>query len=90
MKRRRLQLAACAALAIAAAQADGASKMFKCVEGGRTIYQQQACAVVAEPASAASAARASAKASGVATAAASGAKVKRASPAASSAPATSR
>jgi hypothetical protein len=28
----------------------GASKLFKCIEGGRTVYQQQACSVTSEPA----------------------------------------
>jgi len=28
----------------------GASKLFKCIEGGRTVYQQQACSATSEPA----------------------------------------
>ena len=44
--------AAGAAIALAALPGAGfgASKLFKCVEGGRTIYQQQACSVNSEPA----------------------------------------
>jgi hypothetical protein len=83
----RARLVACAALALAAAHAQGASKMFKCVEGGRTIYQQQACAVVAEPASAP---RAAAKASAAVASASADVRVRQALPAASSAPAARR
>ena len=93
-------LAASAALALAA-QAAGdaaAAQMFKCVEGGRTVYQQQACPVNSQPEPAASAPQAVAKAS---TAAAKGSaaadpasagarKLTRPSPAASSGPATPR
>ena len=91
MKLRRAQLAACAALALAAAQAEGGSQMFKCIEGGRTIYQQRACAVTAQPESAASAPHATPKASSpVASASTGAAKVRQAPPAASPAPAARR
>ena len=42
----------CAALSAGPSQAE--SRMYKCVEGGRTIYQQQACAVARQPDAAAS------------------------------------
>jgi len=76
-----------AALAIAiAGDAFAASQMYKCVENGRTVYQQQACNP--QPEAAASAAKAPASAASDASSAA-GKKVKRPSPA-SSAPAMPR
>jgi hypothetical protein len=87
------QLAAAAAVALAAMpwSAGAASKLYKCIEGGRTVYQQQACPVQSDPATAASAEHAAPKASAVAVPASAGErKVKGPSPAASSAPATRR
>jgi hypothetical protein len=47
---RRLAAGAVAALLLALSQAAGAaSQLFKCIEGGRTVYQQQACAGAAQP-----------------------------------------
>ena len=48
-------VAAATALAWPSGAAFGASQLFKCVDGGRTVYQQQACPLSsqAEPASAA-------------------------------------
>jgi hypothetical protein len=51
-----------AALVLGVNTASAATQMFKCISGGRTIYQQQACPVGAEPASAPAAAAASAPA----------------------------
>jgi hypothetical protein len=64
-----------------------ASQMYKCVENGRTVYQQQACNPQAEAASAAHAAPPASAASDASSAAAK--KVKRPS-SPSSAPATPR
>ena len=64
----------------------GAAQLFKCIDGGRTVYQQQACSV-AQPEPAASAPPATRASADVASAAAR--KLRSASPA-SSAPATSR
>jgi hypothetical protein len=44
------------ALALGAPGASAATQMFKCIIGTRTVYQQQACPVEAQPAQAASAA----------------------------------
>jgi len=79
------RLAAALALALGS-DAFAAAQMYKCVENGRTVYQQQACNP--QPEAAASAAKAPASAASDASSAA-GKKVKRPSPA-SSAPATSR
>ena len=57
MSSRGCFFAAVLALAALAGPAGAASKMYKCVEGGRTIYQQQACAVSAQAEAPASAAR---------------------------------
>jgi hypothetical protein len=43
------RLAAALTLGIAAAGASPAAQLFKCIERGRTVYQQQACPVSAEP-----------------------------------------
>jgi hypothetical protein len=89
MSARGCFFAAVLALATLAGPAGAASKMYKCVEGGRTIYQQQACAVSPQeaPASAPGPAAHSSAASEPASAGAG--KVKPASPA-SSVPATPR
>jgi hypothetical protein len=79
------RLAAALALAIGS-DAFAAAQMYKCVENGRTVYQQQACNPQPEPE--ASAAKAPASAASDASSAA-GKKVRRPSPA-SSAPATPR
>jgi hypothetical protein len=80
------------ALALGMDAASAATQMFKCVAGGRTIYQQQACPPSADPASAPTAAAASAPAGNASAVAASTAarKVKPASRAASAAPAKPR
>lgn len=87
------QLAAVAAAALVAVSwaAGAAPQMYKCIEGGRTVYQQQACAVHPDPEPAASAVHAAVKASAVASPTSAGErKVKRPSPPASSVPATPR
>ncbi|MEO5845804.1 MAG: hypothetical protein ABIQ33_13285 [Caldimonas sp.] len=62
--RRRLSVVAAAALLAAPCIGAGAgAQLFKCVDGGRTVYQQQACAVSTQPEVAASAPRIGAKAS---------------------------
>lgn len=82
-------LAGATAAALSGAGVAG-SQLFKCVEGGRTVYQQQACPPSSQPEPAASAPNAAAKASAPALAtAADGRKVRSPSPA-SSAPATPR
>jgi hypothetical protein len=80
------------ALALGMNTASAATQMFKCVSGGRTIYQQQACPPSAEPASAPGPAIASAPARSASTVVATTAarKVKPASRPASAAPATPR
>jgi hypothetical protein len=89
MSARGCFFAAALALATFAGPAGAASKMYKCVEGGRTIYQQQACAVTPQE-SPASAPAPAAHASAASEPASAGAgKVKRSSPA-SSVPATPR
>lgn len=52
-----------AVLAAPCAGSFAASQLFKCVDGGRVVYQQQACPVSSQPDGAASAARIGAKAS---------------------------
>ena len=79
------RLAAALALALGS-DAFAAAQMYKCVENGRTVYQQQACNP--QPEAAASAAKAPASAASDASSAV-GKKVKRPSPP-SSAPATLR
>jgi hypothetical protein len=79
------RLAAALALALGS-DAFAAAQMYKCVENGRTVYQQQACNP--QPEAAASAAKAPASAASDASSAAAK-KVKRPSPA-SSAPAMPR
>jgi len=87
-------LAATLALGALPDHAHAASQLFKCVDGGRTVYQQQACPVSAqaEPAVSASRPVAKAKADAAVTAASAArpAKLKPASPPASGAPATPR
>jgi hypothetical protein len=87
---RRLAVAAALVFTAVPFTADAAPTMYKCIEGGRTVYQQQACPVHPDAEPAASAARAATKASAAAEPAAGERKVKRASPAASSASATPR
>ena len=83
--------AAFAVAALAAVDAGAASQMFKCVEGGRTVYQQQACSASAASDAPASAPRGTAKASAAAEGASAAARKPRpASLAASSVPATPR
>jgi hypothetical protein len=81
-----VRLAATLALA-AGGDALAAAQMYKCVENGRTVYQQQACNPQPESA-AVNAATAAASAASAAPSAV-GRKLKRPSPA-SSAPATPR
>ena len=61
--RRLAGVAAGALLAAPCANSFAASQLFKCVDGGRTVYQQQACSVSSQPDGAASAPRIGAKAS---------------------------
>ncbi len=56
-------VAAGALFAATCADTLAAAQMFKCVDGGRTVYQQQACSVSSQPDGAASAPRIGAKAS---------------------------
>jgi hypothetical protein len=88
------QLTAAAAFVLAAfvaVEAGAATQMYKCVAGGRTVYQQQACAVSEAPEPAASAASGAAKASAPADPGSAAArKLRRPSPPVSSAPATLR
>ncbi|HZW73762.1 MAG TPA: hypothetical protein VFF43_09455 [Caldimonas sp.] len=81
------RLAAALALAVAS-DAFAAPQMYKCVENGRTVYQQQACNPQPQAEAAASAAHPASSAASDAHSAATK-KVRRPSPA-SSAPATPR
>jgi hypothetical protein len=91
LARRVAALFAGALLALPCACPFAASQLYKCVDGGRTVYQQQACSVSSQPEAAASAPRIGAKASAPAADAASAAPRKLRSPSpASSAPATPR
>ena len=91
LARRVAALFAGALLALPCARSFAASQLFKCIDGGRTVYQQQACSVSSQPEAAASAPRMAAKASAPAADPASAAprKLKPSSPA-SSVPATPR
>ena len=90
----RLATAAMLALALAAVShpAQSATQLFKCVIDKRTVYQQQACPVNAEPAPGAASAPPSAASPHAANAAASvpARPLKPATRAASSVPATPR
>jgi hypothetical protein len=80
------------ALAIGGSGALAATQMFKCIVGGRTVYQQQACPVDAELANppGVTAASSPTKAASAASGAAAVHRLKPASRPASSAPATPR
>ena len=43
------RFAAALTIGIVATDASPAAQLFKCIEGGRTVYQQQGCPVTAEP-----------------------------------------
>ena len=73
-----------ASLAAACANAFAASQLFKCVDGGRTVYQQQACSPSAQPDAAASGTSAATKA------AAPGMMAKASAPSGDAAPAAPR
>ena len=87
---RTLARVALALATLAAGSAFAASQMHKCVEGGRTVYQQQACSVSPASEQAASAPRAADRASDAADAGSAARKLRRPSPAASTARATPR
>jgi hypothetical protein len=80
-------LASAAALVATATGASAASQLFKCVDGGRTVYQQQACPVAAQVEAPASAAHAVVKSDATPGPAR---KLKPAAEPASSVPATPR
>jgi hypothetical protein len=61
--RRTPALVTAALLAAPLATPFAASQLHKCIDGGRTVYQQQACAVTSAPETAASAPRLPASAS---------------------------
>lgn len=88
LQRGVVAVAAATAFAWLGGAAFGASQLFKCVDGGRTVYQQQACPVSSQPEPASAPARLTAR-TGAASAEAASAprKVKPSSPV-SSAPAT--
>jgi len=81
-----------ALLAGPCAGAFAASQLYKCVDGGRTVYQQQACSPSTQPESAASAAQATARVSAAVTdpAASAPRRIRASSAPASSALATPR
>ncbi|MEO8311082.1 MAG: hypothetical protein ABI520_07930 [Caldimonas sp.] len=85
-------VAAAALVAASGADALAGTQLFKCIDGGRTVYQQQACSVSSQPDGAASAPRIAAKASAPLGDAVSAAPRKLRSPAspASGVPATPR
>jgi hypothetical protein len=76
------------AFAVVGHHASAATQMFKCIVAGRTIYQQQACPVTAEPPASATASGAIPGAASAATESSAARKIKPASRAASAAPAT--
>ena len=84
MKPRRHAASLALALAGIALPAAAGSQLFKCVDGGRTVYQQQACpaSTAAEPAASAVKAEAASQAAPR--------KLKPPSASVSAAPATSR
>ena len=90
---RRAALAGTAALLLSLLTPTGSSaagpRLFKCIDGGRTVYQQQACPVTSQVDAAPSPVRASAKAASEPAPRAT-ARLKQASPTASSVPATPR
>ncbi len=89
---RRASLACAAPLLLsllAPAVSSAGSQLFKCVEGGHTVYQQQACPVSAQADAASSGAYVAQKFASEPVAKVV-ARVKPASPGASSAPATPR
>jgi hypothetical protein len=91
MSLRSAAATAVVALTVGSGGAAAATQMFKCIVGGRTVYQQQGCPVDAEPAKApGTPASVPAKAASAAAVAASAHKVKPPSRPASSAPATPR
>jgi hypothetical protein len=93
-RRRRIAQALAATgvalLAAAGGEAQAATQMFKCIVGGRTIYQQQACAAEAEAPKASAAAASAPAAAAVASQPAGERRPRPASRPASSAPATPR
>ena len=91
LARRLAALFAGALLALPCARPFAASQLYKCVDGGRTVYQQQACSVSSQPEAAATGPNTATKASTPAADAASAAprKLRPSSPA-SSVPATPR
>jgi hypothetical protein len=95
MRRRSRTLSALVAagtLFAMASDGNAASQLFKCVEGGRTVYQQQACPVSAQTEPTASSPRGIAKADAAPTSASAAVsnRLKPVSLAASSAPAKPR
>ena len=89
MSRALCATAASLLLAVASWSMAASPQLFKCVEGGRTVYQQQACPVTSQVEPAASGPTSMSKiASEPGTRVA--ARLKPASPPASSAPATQR
>ena len=89
MRRALCAAAASLLLAVPSWSMAASPQLFKCVEGGRTVYQQQACPVSSQLEPAASGPTSTSKAaSEPATRVA--ARLKPASPPASSAPATLR
>jgi hypothetical protein len=90
MRRAVLALSAALCLAVAPSWSTAASpQLFKCVEGGRTVYQQVACPLTAQVEAAASGAQPSAKAASEPTRKVAS-RIRPASPTAPSAPATPR
>jgi hypothetical protein len=93
-QRHRVALAAVAMglglLAASGGPALAATKMFKCVVGGRTIYQQQACSAEAEAPKASAAVASAPAVAAMASQPAGERKARRASRPASGVPATPR
>jgi hypothetical protein len=88
--RRVAALFAAALLSLPCTTPFAASQLFKCIDGGRTVYQQQACSVSTQPEAAASAARPAPKASAPIADASPGPRTVRPSSPASGALATPR
>ncbi len=92
LHRRMIAIVVATAFASPWGAAFGAPQLFKCVEGGRTIYQQQACPVSAQAEPTPGAPRVAARTAAASTDAASAPPARRIKPPspASSEPATLR
>jgi hypothetical protein len=89
LQRRAALLLLGALLTASCTGAFAASKLYKCVDGGRTVYQQQACPPSAQPEAAASAATKASAPSSLAKASTSGGDAEAVAPRKVTAPSSS-